>query len=106
MLHSIQLCDSPAAPASIRADEETPPKPGGAAEEESGSGGAGASATSTAKGEKKSKKRKRESKHPGYNSLMRDLLQPSKTEAQVQEDHQAKLNASLGGGAFSKLDRI
>lgn len=57
------------------------------------------SPTTTAKKKKKKKK-------GSYKDLMSSILQTSKTEEQARQDRLRQLQQHLGGGTFSKLDRI
>ena len=52
------------------------------------------------------KKKKKKNKKGSYKDLMCGMLQTSKTEEQAREDRQRQLQQHLGGGAFSKLERI
>lgn len=52
------------------------------------------------------KKKRKKNKKGSYKDLMSGMLQTSKTEEQAREDRQRQLQQHLGGGAFSKLDRI
>ena len=52
--------------------------------------------------EKKKKKKKKQS----YKDLMAGFTSPTQTDEEIRQAHQAKLASSLGGGQFSKLDKI
>ena len=54
--------------------------------------------------EKKVKKKKK--KKQSYQDLMSSFTAPTQTDDEVRQAHQARLAASLGGGEFSKLDKI
>jgi hypothetical protein len=54
--------------------------------------------------EKKVKKKKK--KKQSYQDLMSSFTKPTQTDEEVRQAHQARLASSLGGGQFSKLDKI
>ena len=55
---------------------------------------------------KKKSKGKKSKKKSSYKDFMKSMMGPRKTDKQVQSDHQEKLMKNLGGGAFSKIDKI
>jgi len=52
------------------------------------------------------KKVKRKKKKNRYKDILASAMAPTKTEADSKDDHIAKLKASMGGGQFSKVDKI
>lgn len=68
------------------------------------SSGGGGTETQLSKTPKKKKKKK--PKKNSYKELMSGMLQSDKTEEEDRADNQRRLQQHLGGGTFSKLDRI
>ena len=59
---------------------------------------------STSNPEKKKKNKKKKKK--SYKSLIKSIIGKPKTDAEVKAAHQAKIKSVLGGGQFSKIDKI
>ena len=53
---------------------------------------------------KKHKRRKR--KHKSFKSILRDALRSKKTDEEISQQHRQNIMSSLGGGKFSKVDKI
>ena len=84
----------------------TAPAPMGAAEVEHGAAPAAEGVPEPEKAKKKKKKRK---KKGGYGDLMAGIMAPAalqRTLSAEKRDQLSKIEKSLGGGTFSKLDRI
>lgn len=51
-------------------------------------------------------KKKKKSKKSKYKDLLASAMSCERTEAELNDAHMSKLQASTGGGQFSKLDKI
>ena len=52
------------------------------------------------------KKKKNKKKKKLYKDFMRSMMTPLKSEAQARKEYNNKLKKNLGGGTFSKVDKI
>jgi len=55
---------------------------------------------------KKVKKKKKKKKKTSYAKMMADIMKPSETQLERRETHSASLMKNLGGGSFSKMEKI
>ena len=55
---------------------------------------------------KKVKKKKKKNKKNSYASMMADIMKPSGSKADRRESHNTALMKNLGGGSFSKMEKI
>ena len=54
---------------------------------------------------KKPKKKKKKRKYKSVRSIMKDIMKP-KSRKETQEIHKEKILKTMGGGSFSKIDKI
>lgn len=65
-----------------------------------------ASTLSNAEAEKVIKKKKKKKKLTGYKAMMKDIKGEKKSVEEERKIQKEKIQQSLGGGTFSKLDKI
>lgn len=58
------------------------------------------------KTDNKENKMKKKKKKTNYKSLIQQIIQSDKTDEQMDKEYMDKIKKSMGGGTFSKIDKI